>query len=414
MKMLYDLGITGYRALIQVSSLFSEKAQKWVQGRKAWETALPPQQGGSWIWFHCASLGEFEQGRNLIDQIKREYPQYRILVTFFSPSGFEVRKQYRFADHVMYLPLDTPKNANAFLDYFQPKLAFFIKYELWLNFLFELESRHIPTLLVAARVQESSGFFNPVFKDLYQTAFRGFRHIFTQDQSSLELIQSFAGTSEISVSADTRFDRVSSNAQDFQEIPPVAKFIQNRFTIVVGSSWPKDESILFDALGPILESEDINLIIAPHEIHAAHIQDWVDQYPHISLKYSERDQWKPSDRILWIDNIGMLSQLYGYADVAYVGGAWRTGLHNILEPAVFGPPVLYGPKIKRFPEATDLKDAGGGFVVKDAESMRQMILNWKNDDQKRAEIRRTNQQFIQTRAGATDLIMNFCRQQGLL
>ena len=416
MLLFYRLGIYIYGTFLALASLFHPKAQQWIRGRKNWQQSLKSkiQAQEKWIWFHCASLGEFEQGRNLIEDIKTEFPSYKILLTFFSPSGFEVRKNYSYADHVCYIPLDTPANARQFLDIVQPRWVAFVKYELWLNFLQEMAARKIPVILVSARVLENSPFFKSAFSELYRKAFRQMRAIFTQDESSAQLLRDFSQNPHIKVSSDTRYDRVSANRQEFQPIGSIEAFKKNRLCMVAGSTWPKGEQVLFSALDKWLQKDDFCLILAPHEIHSSRIQQWIDKYPEMSLIFSKMDQFEDRHRILWIDNIGMLSRLYYYADIAYVGGAWKTGLHNILEAAVFGCPVIIGPQYEKFPEAADLIQAGGAFSIKDEGDMYQLLQTFRSKPALRAQIKLINQSFIAARAGATKEILDWCKNEQLL
>ncbi|MEL7530636.1 MAG: glycosyltransferase N-terminal domain-containing protein [Bacteroidota bacterium] len=402
---------------MRLAAPFHAKARKWIEGRRDWHSVLRQQlsnKKGPWIWFHCASLGEFEQGRNLLETIKREHPDYQILLTFFSPSGYEIRKHYQHADLVCYLPLDTARNAERFLALFDLKLAFFIKYELWLNYLAALAQREIPTLLVSARFDSQSKFVRSPMQGLYQKAFQSLAHIFTQDQGTKETLQQIGITQNVSVSGDTRFDRVSSNVSEWQAIEAIGAFKQRRLCIVAGSSWPKGEALLLDFFDRFAERYDLCMILAPHEINQSRIDEHMRSRASISLKYSDIDQLESAHRLLWIDNIGMLSRLYAYADVAYVGGAWGTGLHNILEAAVFGCPVLFGPEHHKFPEAQALIDAGGGFEVANLDALQDCLVSLLDKDQLRLEVSRKNKSFVAEQAGATEQIIQWCRSKDLL
>ncbi|MEL6650821.1 MAG: glycosyltransferase N-terminal domain-containing protein, partial [Bacteroidota bacterium] len=309
---------------MQLAALFHPKAGLWVQGRRNWPSVLrsrlqDQEKKGPWIWFHCASLGEFEQGRNLLEHIRREHPQYRILLTFFSPSGYEIRKEYAHADLVCYLPLDTHANVREWFSIFEIHLAFFVKYELWLSFLSGLAERQIPTLLVSARFDASSSFVRSPMAKEYKKAFAGLTHIFTQDEITRQTLQQIGIRDNVSRSSDTRFDRVSSNIEEWQEVAGVSQFKQSRLCIVAGSSWPKGEDLLFQCFDRFAERLDLCMIIAPHEINQARIASHCQARAEQSIRYSEIEQLSPEHRILWIDNIGMLSRLYAYADVAYVG-----------------------------------------------------------------------------------------------
>jgi len=413
---LYQLGIRALKAGMQLVSPLNEKIRKGIKGRKSWREKLAQirKPGENWVWIHCASLGEFEQGRNLIDDLYHRHPDWKIMVTFFSPSGYEIRKDYRHAHAVMYLPIDTSEAARDWVEALQPRLVMFIKYELWLNFISEIYRKKIPLLLVAARLTSGSSFLSGPLQKAYQTAFQRFTHIFTQDQQTLELLSPIVERDKMSVSSDTRYDRVQANKASFTPISEVERFVEGRTCLVVGSSWPVEEKMLLPIMARLIQETNVCLIIAPHEIHPETIQRWIEAYANISLAFSQISKFQPQHRILWIDNIGMLSRLYAYANVAYVGGAWKTGLHNILEPAVFGCPVIFGPKHERFPEAGELIAGGGGFSIKNEKELETQLLALLTDEAKREEIRRINHEFISQRTGATAHILNWCYEQQLL
>ncbi|MEM6347524.1 MAG: glycosyltransferase N-terminal domain-containing protein [Bacteroidota bacterium] len=416
-KRLYQIGIWAYGLALGLAAPFHTKAGQWVAGRKDWHRVLRQQlsdKKGPWIWFHCASLGEFEQGRNLLERIKGDHPEYQILLTFFSPSGYEIRKHYQHADLVCYLPLDTARNAERFVSLFDLKLVFFIKYELWLNYLEALAKRDIPTLLVSARFDAQSKFVRSPMQGLYQQAFQSLAHIFTQDQGTKDALARIGISQNVSVSGDTRFDRVSSNASEWKPIEEIAAFKKERLCIVAGSSWPKGEDMLLEFFDRCAERFDLCMILAPHEINQNRIEEHMRSRAAISLKHSNIAQLNDQHRILWIDNIGMLSKLYAYADVAYVGGGWGTGLHNILEAVVFGCPVLFGPEHHKFPEAQALIEAGGGFAVANLEAMQDCLASLLDKDQLRLEVSRKNKSFVAEQAGATEQIIHWCRSEGLL
>ncbi|MEZ4825965.1 MAG: glycosyltransferase N-terminal domain-containing protein [Bacteroidia bacterium] len=366
--------------------------------------------GQNRVWFHCASLGEFEQCRNLIEWIKSSYPDVSVLLTFFSPSGYEIRKNYALADIVTYLPLDTKKNAADFLRIVNPRLVFFVKYELWIHFLREMKIRHIPVVLVSARVGENSPFFTSLLAPLYKKAFQSFRQIFTQDETSKELLSRFTGKSHITVSSDTRYDRVVANRDTFSEIPFVETFTRDKICLICGSTWPVDEKALFYAWDRLKNIPELVMILAPHEIHKQRILAWKEKYPESTLLFSEKETANSAHRILWVDNIGMLSRLYFYADVAYVGGGWGSGLHNILEPATFGAPVVFGHRHEKFPEAGDIIAAGGGFSVKNEAELHSALEKLLTDAELREEIFVSNKTFINQRSGATHIIARWCTE----
>ncbi|MEM8887652.1 MAG: glycosyltransferase N-terminal domain-containing protein [Bacteroidota bacterium] len=411
-KLLYHLGIQLYGWALQLAGAFHPKAKKWVRGRKGWKVSLQEKlpQKSRWIWVHCASLGEFEQARNLIEYVKSHQPETGILLSFFSPSGYEIRKNYAHADYVCYLPLDTAKNARTFIELLKPDLVFFVKYELWINYLNELERQNIPTVLLSARVREKSSFFTSPLAALYKRVFRSFYMIFTQDEISKDLIQEFSGTDKIKVSSDTRYDRVLANKEAFQEIPEIQQFKKDRICIIAGSSWPKGEELLMEAFEELSKEQDICMILAPHEIRDSRISAWELKYKDISTRFSQISHLNDKHRILWIDNIGMLSRLYHYGDIAYVGGGWGTGLHNILEAATFGCPVLIGPVHDKFPEAGEMIAAGGCFEIKDIHTMKSHLKRLLESAELRASINRINKDFIAERSGATEMVISWMKE----
>ncbi|MEM9985112.1 MAG: glycosyltransferase N-terminal domain-containing protein, partial [Bacteroidota bacterium] len=414
-RICYRGGIYLYGLLIHLASLFSTKARLWVQGRANWKSsidALPTDR--RWVWMHCASLGEFEQGRNLVDRIKAEHPEFSILITFFSPSGYVVRHNYPQADAVRYLPLDTPANARYVIDHLQPAWVLWIRYEFWLEHLRVLAERAIPHVLVAVRLNEQNRYLKGFLAPLYQAAFKNFTHIFTQDEATREQLVGLIPPQRLTVSADTRFDRVLSNVKQKRRFHEIENFIGKRLCLMGGSVWPTGEKMLVEAFSKLALNLDCCLILAPHEISDSRLQAWEDRWSGKSIRYSNIGQLRPSHSILWIDNVGMLAELYQYADLAYVGGGWGSGLHNILEPSVFGCPILFGPKYHRFPEAQDLIDAGGAFSFQDQSELNQLAEELLSSPEQRSAIRQINQSWVRERAGATEKIMQWCIQQGWL
>jgi 3-deoxy-D-manno-octulosonic-acid transferase len=362
--------VQAYGLFIRLAALFNAKAGQWVAGRRRWRQAqrglleAKPRGAGPLVWMHCASLGEFEQGRPVIEGLKAARPELRVLLTFFSPSGYELRKNYPLADYVAYLPLDTPANARDFLALWQPDLAVFVKYEFWYFYLRALRQRAIPVYLVSALFRPGQLFFKP-----YGGALRrlpgGFEHIFLQDEPSGQLLRRL-GLSNFSVAGDTRIDRVVQIAQDSASFPLVEAFAGGAPVLIAGSTWPADEALLLPFLNESLPRE-WKAIIAPHQIKAAHAQGLAAQFAGQAVLYSQAGAADLAQaRLLIIDNVGMLSALYRYGRIAYIGGAFGAGLHNTLEPIAFGLPVIFGPKYEKFAEARYLVSAGGGFSIGNA------------------------------------------------
>ncbi|MBP6385167.1 MAG: 3-deoxy-D-manno-octulosonic acid transferase [Pseudarcicella sp.] len=371
-NIIYDTSIHIYGTVIKSVALFNNKAKLFVDGRKNWQSDLSDwkkqNNSDSIIWFHCASLGEFEQGKPLIEAFKKKYPESKIVLSFFSPSGYEIRKNFTGADYITYLPLDTYFNANTFIDILKPDMVFFVKYEYWYNYLTILQNKKIPTFLF-------SGIFRPkqIFFKWYGLFFKNilkkFSHLFVQNQSSVFLLNNI-GINNVSVAGDTRFDAVWSNFQKSNQIEIVEKFKQTNKLFIVGSCWQED----FDVLLPFINDNNssIKFIIAPHEIKTDEIKKWRNKIQKKTFLYSESKVTNSlSDhQVLIIDNIGMLSSLYQYADLVWIGGAYKKGLHNTLEAAIYGLPLFWGDKnYIKFQEANDLLEKKCAFVIKNTEDL---------------------------------------------
>lgn len=408
---LYDLGVRAYQLAISLAAAAGkEKARRWKQGRRQWaerlRAAIAP--GTPLIWVHAASLGEFEQGRPVLEGLRSRYPGHKILLTFFSPSGYEVRKDYHGADHICYLPLDTRRNARRFLDIVQPKLVFFIKYEFWYHFLTELHIRKTPALLV-------SGIFRPgqVFFKWYGGPFRRMlqrlTHLFVQNAESLQLLQQL-GLKNASISGDTRFDRVWTLRDEHRDLPLIAQFTQGKRVIVAGSTWPEDEALWADYWPEA--APDMGLIIAPHEIDASHIEQVMIHFPQAQRYTQVAGGAALRSNVLVVDNIGMLSALYRYALVTFVGGGFgKEGIHNILEPATYGKPVLFGPIFDKFPEAPALIATGGAFIVNDAAALKSRMDTLLQDEAARNAASTAAAQFVEEGHGATEKVLAYIAQQ---
>ncbi|MDP5171093.1 MAG: 3-deoxy-D-manno-octulosonic acid transferase [Bacteroidia bacterium] len=416
MRWLYTIGIRLYGFAVWFAAHYNRKAADWMAGRQHWKTTLASEvntPGPPWVWVHCASLGEFEQGRNLIDHLYDHHPEFRVLVTFFSPSGYQIRSKYAKAHHVAYLPLDTPANARAFLNLVSPAFGIFIKYELWLNLLREAARLSLPLILVAARPHPDKPALRWPLRSLFVEGYRSFQHIFTQDEESRLLLESL-GHPSVSVSADTRFDRVAANRRQWQALPEIERFLGGRSCLVAGSTWPKDEELLLAAWAKLPDHVRPRLIIAPHEIHPERMEARIAAFPQRELCYGEISQAQETHEILWIDRIGLLSRLYAYGKVAYVGGAFDKGLHNILEAAVFGCSLIIGPAYQRFPEAIDLVSEGACTSVKnEAEfllALETRLLNFELLENHS----RITEAYVAQREGATKKILTWMMQQNWL
>ncbi|MDR2918627.1 MAG: 3-deoxy-D-manno-octulosonic acid transferase [Tannerella sp.] len=363
MRAVYTLIIHLYAFSVEMASFFNRKARMTRLGQWRTNGILREHidRNAKYIWFHAASLGEFEQGRPVIETIRKKYPHYKILLTFFSPSGYEVRKNYDEADVVCYLPFDTPYKVNKFINLANPAMAIFIKYEFWLNYLLELKRRKIPTYIISAIFRKEQLFFKPYGK-WYLKALKCYSRLFVQDDNSAQLLSEF-GITNVSVCGDTRFDRVLDVQRQARLLPIIEEFVGNggQLVLVAGSTWAPDEDILIPYFN---EHPEIKLIIAPHEIHRAHLMDIASKLGRPSVRLSETNDQNIADKdCLIIDSFGLLSSVYRYGQVAYIGGGFGDGIHNTLEAAVYGLPTLFGPKYQKFKEAKDLIANGGGFTL---------------------------------------------------
>ncbi|MCU0355857.1 MAG: 3-deoxy-D-manno-octulosonic acid transferase, partial [Cytophagales bacterium] len=369
MRILYSCGIFLYGQLLRLAALRNPKARQWVAGRrnlfKRLENAL---QGNTapLAWFHCASLGEFEQARPVLEQFRQTHAHYRILLTFFSPSGYEVRKNYDHADWVFYLPLDTAANARRFVATVRPALAFFAKYEFWHHYLAELRRQAVPTFLFSAIFRQNQPFFKP-WGGFFRNMLRCFTHIFVQNEASAQLLAGI-GIRTVTVAGDTRIDRVSRIAQTKLDLPLVSAFRSHQPLLVVGSTWPGDLAVVLPFVSGF--AQPLKVVLAPHEISEETLRYIEQTLPKRILRYSVATETTAARAdVLLVDNVGLLASMYQYGDFAYVGGGFIDGIHNILEPAVFGMPVFFGPNYHKFQEAHDLIALGVAHSVKDAASL---------------------------------------------
>ncbi|MFC4476722.1 3-deoxy-D-manno-octulosonic acid transferase [Flavobacterium chungangensis] len=405
MLFLYNLTIyiTGF--FLKIIALFSPKIKLFVEGRKNVFSVLEEKikADDKTIWFHSASLGEYEQGLPVIEKIKEKYPSYKIIVTFFSPSGYEVRKNNTVADLTIYLPLDTKKNAKRFLKLVHPEFVFFIKYEFWLNYLKELEKSKTPTYLISGIFRDNQMFFK-WYGGFYRKALNTFTYFFVQNESSKEKIES-VGFHNVIVSGDTRFDRVNAILERDNRLDFIENFKNNQSTIVVGSSWPKDEILITEYINQA--PENVKFIIAPHNIKPDQISDLLSKITKPTILFSEKENKDLSDySVFIIDTIGILTKIYSYGTIAYVGGGFgNPGIHNILEPATFGIPIVIGPNYSKFAEAVDLVKIGGCIPISTSEKLKAIFNQLLNDKNFLEEKSKICKSFIQDNKGATETIM---------
>ncbi len=405
----YNLSIQCYRWGIKLASLFNAKARLFVQGRKGWQKRIKNitngKQSHALVWFHCSSLGEFEQGRPIIEEFRKQFPQYKILLTFFSPSGYEIRKSYDKVDFVQYLPLDTRQNASTFINAWNPQIVFFIKYEFWYHYAHILHKRNIPLLSVSSIFREEQMFFR-WYGGFQRHILKKFSHFFVQNETSKLLLKRI-DIHQVSVAGDTRFDRVVHLREQAFSIPLISEFKAGEKLFIAGSTWPEDMEVLSPFIN---ETNEVKFIIAPHEIEESNLEKIESDLSTKSIRFSQMEGLDLSSyKVLLIDNIGMLSALYSYADYAFIGGAFGAGLHNILEAATFGIPILFGNKnYSKFQEAITLNAAGGAFVIKDFESLSRQYEALCNEDeyQKTSEITAT---YVNENIGATEIIIRHCK-----
>lgn len=397
-RSLYTIGILLYTLAIRFAAAFNDKAAQWVEGRK--NQTFPANNNAAYIWFHAASLGEFEQGRPLIEAIKKHWPEKKILLSFFSPSGYEIRKNYELASKVIYLPADTPSKARHLLDSFHIEMAFFIKYEFWFNYLNELRKRRIPTYFVSAKFRQNQMFFR-WYGGWFSQQLKHVNHYFVQDENSAKLIETL-GIKQYTVTGDTRFDRVYRLSRQAMPLPKIEAFARGRRLFVIGSSWPSDEKILIESLGLLPKTHAV--VIAPHDISGKHLAEISQSLKSESIRYSDFNEQKDYN-ILIIDNIGLLSSIYRYADFAWIGGGFGHAIHNIQEAVAYGCPVMFGPNYHRFAEAVDLIKLGGAFEVNSTNKLNEMIRKFIHEPGFRMKASEVCRQYVGNQIGATDKIM---------
>ncbi len=409
MLFLYNLLMILASQVVKFLALFSPKIRLFVDGRKTVFSTLSHKikPEDKTVWFHAASLGEFEQGLPVMEKIKILYPNHKIVVTFFSPSGYEIRKNNAIADATVYLPLDTKANAQHFLDLVHPDLVFFIKYEYWPNYLNELKKRNVRTYLISGILRKDQAFFK-WYGDFYRNALKSFDYFFVQNESSKSLLQNI-GFHNVKASGDTRFDRVFAILERDNSLDFIEQFKNNTTTIVIGSSWPKDEALLVDYINR--NTEKLKFIIAPHNIKPEQIQELKSSIRKKTILFSEKENTDLSQYdVLIVDTIGLLTKIYSYADIAYVGGGFgNPGIHNILEPATFGIPIVVGPNFSHFAEAVALVHQQGCISISNQTELNDVLDNLIFNEDVHHEKGHICSTFVQMNKGATDVIINHIR-----
>jgi 3-deoxy-D-manno-octulosonic-acid transferase len=415
-KFLYHIFLFLYSMGVRVSSLWKPKAEKWLNGRKDIFATINTKlktPNSKLIWMHCASLGEFEQGRPLLESLRLQHRPYQVVLTFFSPSGYEVMKDYKGADHVFYLPMDSPANARRFLDIVNPSLVLWVKYEYWFYYLHEIKQRNIPAILVSGILRKNQPFFK-WYGSIWKKMLESFTHFFVQNEGSKQLLSTLGFTENVTISGDTRFDRVIEIANTFQPVPLISEFCGSSTVIVAGSTWEEDE---IELLHFVKQHPQIKFIIAPHEIDEENLHDVKDEFPN-SIFYSDwirNNGQRSTANVLIIDNIGMLSRLYKYATVAYVGGGFgEDGVHNVLEAAVYGKPVVFGPVYEKFDEAIGLVNEGGGISINGPIKLEAILKRILNDETEKKTKGEAARNYVLANAGASQKIIQFIQEKRLL
>lgn len=413
MRYIYNISIYLYYAFIYIASFFNTKAKYWIKGRKEsknkWNEIKLTKEPIA--WFHAASLGEFEQGRPVIELFKKEFPNYKILMTFFSPSGFNVRKNYSIADWVIYLPIDTPKQSENFIELVNPKIVFFIKYEFWFNYLRKLHQKNIQFYLISGIFRPNQLFFKPYGK-WFRKHLDYFSHIFVQNKISYELLNLY-GFNNISICGDTRFDRVIQIANEKISIPVIENFIGNNKVFIAGSTWEEDEKIIISLMKE--PQFKLKYIIAPHEVNENNIKRLKSSIPLNTIEFSKVSETDANKYdCLIIDSIGLLSKIYYYSNICYVGGGFGKGIHNVLEAAVFGKPVIFGKNYKKFTEAKELIEIGGAFTINNFVDLIQKVNKLINEDNFYNNCCNNSYNYVKSKKGGTEKIISFLKNNCLL
>lgn len=411
MNIIYNLFIRLYGLGISVAAWFNPKAKLWKKGRENWQQQMKKSidPSAKVIWIHCSSLGEFEQGRPVIEEMRKKYPNHQIAVSFFSPSGYEVRKDYQGADYIFYLPLDTPKNAQQLIEILRPEMLVLVKYEYWYNLLKQLEKRQIPVVVISAVIKEKSLFFKSWGK-WFREIMLGIDHFFVQEENSKLLLNSI-GIDQVTVSGDTRFDRVKEILLANESLDFVKTFKGNLKLIVAGSTWAEDEEILLNWINNHLP-KDWKVIIAPHDIVEKRVQSLAEALNKKTAVYTQSNAEEMNDaQILLVDTIGLLTKIYAYSDVSYVGGGFtKSGVHNTLEPAVYGVPILFGPNYQNFFEAMELVEQLAAVSFKDFADF-DAELKWLIEQEAERKVRGKNAfNYIQSQPNATATILEYVQK----
>ena len=413
MQGFYNTSIKAYGLALKLASGFNKKAKLWVDGRKNWEQQIANKikPSDKVLWVHCSSLGEFEQGRPVIEALKENYPNHKIAVSFFSPSGYEIRKNYTGADVIFYLPLDTKANAEKLINVLHPELLVLVKYEYWFNLITALHQKNIPTIVVSAIFRESQNFFKKEGNNWFAQKLNLISHFFIQNQKSKILLDSI-GIQQSTLAGDTRFDRVKQIVHQNNQLDFMDQFKNDSKLIVVGSSWPKDEELFIQLINEKL-NKDWKILFAPHNLHEKEIEAFTTKLSVPIIKFSDLNSTSSEDlnqaKVFILNTIGILSKVYAYADITYIGGGFGAGIHNTLEAVTYGNPVVFGPKYKKFQEAVDLIEVGGGFTIANQEEFNAIFSRLINDESFRKDAGQKAGDFVQQSPNATAMIMDYVK-----
>jgi len=399
MHLLYNLSIRFFGLMMRLMSLFNTKAKQWLTGRNNWEISLTEKikNDSDFIWFHCSSLGEFEQGRPIIEALKKRGE--KVILTFFSPSGYENLKNFNGAYHVCYIPLDTTYNAKKWMELINPKVILFVKYEFWYNFILQAKKGNIPLFLISGIFRDDHYFFKSYGK-WFAKQLMSFAHFFVQDEKSMELLRTI-GIKHVSLSGDTRFDRVIDISLNPKEMSDIESFCSEGITIVAGSTWPEDENLLLQLLD---HHNNLKIILVPHDVFEERIQKLLVKTNKKAVLYSQINSGILS-RILIIDKVGFLSSIYKYGQIAYIGGGFGKGIHNTLEAAIYGVPVIFGPNYQKFKEAINMVEQNSAFSIKNFDELNERISMLLNETERR-KIGQENKEFVFSQQGATKKILH--------
>lgn len=412
MYFIYQLGVYAYYLFIVFASFFNQKAKLWINGRNAQKdllkTKLPVAKR---IWFHFASLGEFEQGRSVLEQIHQNYPDHKIIISFFSPSGYEIRKNYALAEKVYYLPLDTASNAKLFLDHINPSLIFFTKYEFWFHYFNEAKKRNIPLFVISSIFRENQLFFKS-YGSFQRKILRLVNHFFVQNENSKYLLESI-GIKNVSIAGDTRFDRVYEHSLNPTKDECIEQFSKDSTIFVAGSTWPKDEELIFSYYKT---NSKFKFIIVPHEVNSSTKNSLLNLFGDDAFLYSEYKNKKlpQGKRVLIVDTIGLLNSIYKIAKYTYIGGGFGVGIHNTLEASAYGMPIFFGPNYHKFSEAKDLIRIASAFSISNGTELEQLISNFENDEYNYSTTSNNAKDYVYTQKGATKIILDYIRENKFL